>query len=148
MTFREELIAADRRAVWRPYTSSEDHERHEPLVIVGAEGASLIDADGRRYIDASGSWWCNNLGHAHPRLREALKRQADALMHCTFAGVTHEPAARLAEELLDVAPPGLARVFFSDNGSTSVEVALKMAFQYWQQNGRPERDRFLVLPGG
>ncbi len=147
MSLRDELVALDRRAVWRPYTSSEDHERIDPLVIVSADGPYLVDADGRRYLDGSGSWWCNNLGHGHPRLRAALARQAEQLMHCTFAGVTHEPAARLAAELLDVAPEGLARVFFSDDGSTSVEVALKMAFQYWQQNGRPERTRFLVLPG-
>jgi adenosylmethionine-8-amino-7-oxononanoate aminotransferase len=146
MSLRDDLIALDRRAVWRPYTSSEDHERMDPLVVASAEGPYLVDTDGRRYLDGSGSWWCNNLGHGHPRLREALARQAERLMHCTFAGVTHEPAARLAAELLDVAPEGLERVFFSDNGSTSVEVALKMAFQYWQQNGRPERTRFLVLP--
>jgi adenosylmethionine-8-amino-7-oxononanoate aminotransferase len=147
MSLRDELIALDRRAVWRPYTSSEDHERLDPIVVASAEGPHLIDVDGRRYLDGSGSWWCNNLGHGHPRLRAALARQAEQLMHCTFAGVTHEPAARLAGELLDVAPEGLARVFYSDDGSTSVEVALKMAFQYWQQNGRPERTRFLVLPG-
>jgi adenosylmethionine-8-amino-7-oxononanoate aminotransferase len=147
MSLRDELIALDREAVWRPYTSSEDHERVDPLVIASAEGPYLIDTDGRRYLDGSGSWWCNNLGHGHPRLRAALSRQAERLMHCTFAGVTHEPAARLANELLEVAPEGLARVFYSDDGSTSVEVALKMAFQYWQQNGRPERTRFLVLPG-
>lgn len=144
---REELVALDRRYLWRPYTSSEEHAKLDPLVIVEATGPHLIDADGRRYIDGGGSWWCNNLGHGHPRLRAALVRQSERLMHCTFAGVTHEPGALLARELVETAPKGLARVFYSDDGSTSVEVALKMAFQYWQQNGRPERTRFLTLPG-
>jgi len=140
-------MALDRAHVWRPYTSSEDHERRSLFFVEGAEGPWLIGADGRRVLDASGSWWCNNLGHGHPRLREALTRQASRLMHCTFAAATHEPGCRLAAELVEVAPEGLQRVFFSDDGSTSVEVALKMAFQYWQQNGRPRRKRFLALPG-
>ncbi len=148
MSARQDLIAIDRKHVWRPYTSSEDHERKEPLVISRAEGQWLYDASGKRFLDASGSWWCNNLGHGHPRLREALVRQASDMMHCTFAGVTHEPAALLAQELTHVAPEGLTRVFYSDNGSTSVEVALKIAFQYWQQNGQPKRRRFIALPGG
>lgn len=147
VTPEDELIALDRAYVWRPYTSSEDHENRRLLVVERARGPWLITPDGRRVLDASGSWWCNNLGHGHPRLRKAINRQAEQLMHCTFAAATHEPAVRLAAELVDVAPDGLRRVFFSDNGSTSVEVALKMAFQYWQQNGRPRRKRFLSLPG-
>ena len=147
VTADEKLIALDRAHVWRPYTSSDDHETRPLFFVERAEGPWLIAPDGRRVLDASGSWWCNNLGHGHPRLRKALARQAEQLMHCTFAGATHEPACRLAAELVDVAPAGLSRVFFSDDGSTSVEVALKIAFQYWQQNGRPERTRFLALPG-
>ena len=119
----------------------------DPFVAVRAEGPWLFDEDGSRTLDGSGSWWCNNLGHGHPRLREALIRQAETLMHCSLAGTTHAPAALLARELVEVAPPGLERVFFSDNGSTAVEIALKIAFQFWQQNGRPERTRFLALPG-
>ena len=144
----QDLIALDRRHVWRPYTSSEDHEGKPLFVVERAEGPWLIGSDGRRLLDASGSWWCNNLGHGHPRLRGAIARQAEQLMHCTFAAATHEPAARLAAELAEVAPEGLSRAFYSDNGSTSVEVALKMAFQYWQQNGEPRRTRFIALPGG
>jgi adenosylmethionine-8-amino-7-oxononanoate aminotransferase len=143
----DELIALDRTHVWRPYTSSEDHERRSIFVVDRAEGPWLVSAKGKRVLDASGSWWCNNLGHGHPRLREAIRRQSERLMHCTFAAATHEPAARLAEELAAIAPAGLNRVFYSDNGSTSVEVALKIAFQYWQQNGQPKRRRFLALPG-
>ncbi len=143
----DELIALDRAHLWRPYTSSEDHETRPLLVVDRAEGPWLIAADGRRVLDASGSWWCNNLGHGHPRLRAAIARQSERMMHCTLAAATHEPAARLSAELAALAPDGLERVFYSDNGSTAVEVALKMAFQYWQQNGRPERRRFLALPG-
>jgi adenosylmethionine-8-amino-7-oxononanoate aminotransferase len=144
----DELLALDRRHLWRPYTSSEDHESRPLFIVDRAEGPWLISSDGRRVLDASGSWWCNNLGHGHPRLRGALSRQAERLMHVTFGGATHEPGVRLASELAAVAPKGLERVFFSDNGSTSVEVALKIAFQYWQQNGRTERNLFLSLPGG
>ncbi len=147
MTDRETLVALDRKYVWRPYTSSEDHEGQDPIVVVGAEGAHLIDADGRRYLDGSGSWWCNSLGHGHPRIKQAIARQLETFAHCSLAGITHEPAARLAEELIATAPEGLERVFYSDNGSTAVEVAVKMAFQYWQQNGRPSRTRFIALPG-
>ena len=143
----DDLVALDRAHVWRPYTSSEDHESRPLFVVDRAEGPWLIGPDGRRVLDASGSWWCNNLGHGHPRLRDAMRQQSERLMHCTFAAATHEPAARLAAELVEVAPTGLNRVFYSDNGSTAVEVALKIAFQYWQQNGQPERKRFLALPG-
>ncbi len=142
------LLALDRRHLWRPYTSSDDHESRSLFIVDRAEGPWLVGPDGRRILDASGSWWCNNLGHGHPRLRQALSRQAAELMHVTFGGATHEPAVRLASELARVTPEGLERVFFSDNGSTSVEVALKIAFQYWQQNGRADRNLFLALPGG
>jgi adenosylmethionine-8-amino-7-oxononanoate aminotransferase len=143
----DQLIALDRAHLWRPYTSSDDHEKRPLFVVDRAEGPWLIQSDGRRILDASGSWWCNNLGHGHPRLRAALVRQSEQLMHCTLAAATHEPASRLAAELVEVAPAALNRVFYSDNGSTAVEVALKIAFQYWQQNGCPERNRFMALPG-
>lgn len=144
---RDEIVRLDRQHVWRPYTSTEDHLELDPIVVARAEGAWLHDADGRRYLDGNGSWWCNNLGHGHPRLRAALARQAESLMHCSLAGITHESAAALAEELSAIAPPGLTRAFFSDDGSTAVEVAIKIAFQYWQQNGRPSRRRFVSLGG-
>ncbi len=144
---REAILALDRRHVWRPYTSSEDHEGVDPIVVARAEGPFLYDVDGRRYIDGNASWWCNSLGHGHPRIRRALARQAETLMHCALAAITHGPAAELAAELAAIAPPGLERVFFSDDGSTAVEVAVKMAFQHWQQNGRAERRRFVSLAG-
>lgn len=144
---RDALIASDRRHLWRPYTSSEDHERYEPLIVERAEGPYLYDETGRAILDASGSWWCNNLGHRHPRIVDALKRQADRLMHCSFGGSTHETTIALAEELIARAPEGFSRVFFSDNGSSAVEIAAKMAFQYFQQNGAKARRRFLSLSG-
>ena len=148
MTPDDELIALDRAHLWRPYTSSDDHRARPLLVVDRAEGPWLITAAGRRVLDASGSWWCSNLGHCHPRLQAAIARQSKRVMHATLAAATHEPAAKLAAELIHIAPDGLHRVFYSDNGSTAVEVALKIAFQYWQQNGRPARKRFLALPGG
>jgi adenosylmethionine-8-amino-7-oxononanoate aminotransferase len=120
-------------------------ERAEPLVIVRAQGARLFDADGRAYLDANASWWTATLGHGHPRLLAALRRQSEQLAHVALAGIAHEPAAELAEALCAVAPRGLEHVFFSDDGSTAVEVALKLCLQYWAQNGRPARRRFVAL---
>jgi adenosylmethionine-8-amino-7-oxononanoate aminotransferase len=144
---RDEILALDRRHVWRPYTSAEDHETRDPFVIARAEGPYVHDVDGTRYIDANASWWVCNLGHRHPRLVARLVSQAETLCHCAMGSMTNPEAAQLAAELAEVAPAGLSRVFFSDDGSTSVEVALKMAFQYWRQNDRPERVRFVTLAG-
>jgi adenosylmethionine-8-amino-7-oxononanoate aminotransferase len=155
---REAIITLDKQYVWHPYTAMEEYiARTEPLVVVHAEGSYLQDADGRRYLDANGSWWVSTLGHRHPRLVKALVAQASTLAHVSLAGITHEPAARLAEELVALAPGAqdsallpehrLSRVFYSDNGSTAVEVAIKMAAQYWAQNGRPARSRFITLSG-
>lgn len=147
MTTRDRILAADRRHVWHPYTPSLAAEQREPLVIVRAEGIRLWDADGRSYLDANASWWTALLGHGHPRLVAALERQARTLSHVALAGITHEPAALLAEELAAIAPPGLERVFFGDDGSTAVEIAMKLALQYHAQTGAPERTRFLALDG-
>lgn len=119
-------------------------------MIVGAEGPFVIDADGRRYFDATGAWWCQVLGYAHPRLVAALRAQAEVLPHVALAAATHAPAAELAARLVAVAPKGdrrLSRVFYSDDGSTAVEVALKIAYQHAQQNGGEKRQRFLAFPG-
>jgi adenosylmethionine-8-amino-7-oxononanoate aminotransferase len=123
-------------------------EQTEPLVLESAQGSRFRDVDGRSYIDGNASWYCCALGHQHPRLVKALTAQAETMCHVPLAGIAHEPSARLAEELCAVAPAGLSRVFYSDDGSTAVEVALKLALQYWAQNGRPERTRFLALDGG
>ncbi len=144
---RSELITLDRAHLWRPYTSAEDHAEKEPLVIARAQGPWLHDIDGRKYLDGNASWWVSNLGHNHPRLTAALTRQAGQLSHCAFAGIAHEPGVLLAREMVEIAPKGLTRVFFSDDGSTALEVAVKIAFQFWRQNGRPQRTRFLALGG-
>jgi adenosylmethionine-8-amino-7-oxononanoate aminotransferase len=117
----------------------------DPLVIARARGSRLFDVDGRAYLDANASWWTCMLGHSHPRLVEALARQAEQLDHAALGGITHEGASELADALVGVAPVGLEHVFYSDNGSTAVEVGMKLALQYWAQNGRPERRRFVSL---
>jgi adenosylmethionine-8-amino-7-oxononanoate aminotransferase len=119
----------------------------EPLIIAGADGLDLIDTRGRRYLDGVSSLWCNLLGHRHPDLDRALQRQLGRVAHSTLLGPTVVPAVRLARRLATLAPPPLERVFFSDNGSTAVEVALKMAFQLWRLRGRT-RPRFIALEGG
>lgn len=144
---RDEIIRLDRARVWHPFTAVDAWERATPLVIARAEGASLYDVDGRRYLDGNSSWWVAALGHGHPRLRRVLAEQAAVLDHCAFAGITHEPAARLADELVAVAPPGLSRVFYTDNGSGAIEVAIKIALQSWKNRGRPGKTRFLALDG-
>jgi len=142
----ERIVELDKRRVWHPYTPMQDYrERVEPLVIARAEGSRLYDVDGRCYLDGNASWWTATLGHGHPRLVEALQRQAETLCHSALAGIAHEQASELAEALCAVAPAGLEHVFFSDNGSTAVEVAMKLCLQYWAQNGRPGRQRFLAL---
>lgn len=134
---RERVVALDRAHVWHPYTQHDLYEASDPFVIARAEGVWLEDLDGRRYLDANASWWVSALGHNHPRLVAALREQAGRLCHVSLAGTTHEGAAMLAAELAAVAPAGLTRAFFSDDGSTAVEAAVKMAVQYYHQ--RPAR---------
>lgn len=143
---RAEIVAIDKRRVWHPYTEMGSYiERTDPLVIRSARGPRIFDMDGRSYLDANSSWWVSALGHNHPRLVAALARQSQELCHCALAGITHEGAAMLAEELCAVAPAGLERVFYSDDGTTAVEVALKVCVQYVFQNGAPRRKRLVSL---
>jgi adenosylmethionine---8-amino-7-oxononanoate aminotransferase len=144
---RRSIVLADRRHVWHPYTAMEAYAEIDPIVVARASGVWLEDVDGTRYLDGNSSWWVASLGHGHPRLLARLRAQAETLAHCSLAGITHEPAARLAEELVLIAPPGLTRVFYTDNGSTSIEVALRMALQAWQQRGAPRKNRFLAIDG-
>jgi adenosylmethionine---8-amino-7-oxononanoate aminotransferase len=132
----------DRRVSWHPFTQMAEWE---PLVIAHGDGNYLVDTDGRRYLDGVSSLWCNVHGHRHPRLDHALREQLERIAHSTYLGLAHEPGIQLAAELLEVAPRGLSRVFYSDSGSTAVEIALKQAFQYWQLRGEPQRHRFLRL---
>ena len=130
--------------VWHPFTQ---HGLNEPIPLVEhAEGAALYTADGRRIVDAISSWWVTTHGHRHPRIMHAIAQQTEKLDQIIFAGWTHEPAERLAHELLEMMPAGLDYVFYSDSGSTSVEVALKMALGYWRNRGEA-RHRILVLEG-
>jgi adenosylmethionine---8-amino-7-oxononanoate aminotransferase len=132
----------DRHVMWHPFTQMAEWD---PLVIERGEGNYLVDTHGTRYLDGVSSLWCNLHGHNHPRLNRALREQLDRVAHSTFLGLTHEPGIRLGEALVEVAPKGLARVFYSDSGSTAVEIALKQSFQYWQLVGRPAKQRFLRL---
>ncbi|HEX5124786.1 MAG TPA: adenosylmethionine--8-amino-7-oxononanoate transaminase, partial [Rhodanobacteraceae bacterium] len=147
------LAARDLAVVWHPCTQMHDHETLPMVPIARAEGAWLYGHDGKRYLDAVSSWWTCLLGHRHPRIVEALKDQLDRLDHVMLAGFTHEPAIELAEALVAIAPRAadadraLRRVFYADNGSSAVEVALKLSFHYWRNCGQGERTRFVALTG-
>jgi len=141
-----DVAAWDRENVWHPFTQAQTAPA--PMQAVRGRGSRIATADGRELIDLVSSWWVNAHGHAHPAVAQAIARQASTLEQALFADFTHEPAARLAHELCALLPGGLKRVFFSDNGSTAVEVALKMAHQYWRNQGRPERARFAAFEGG
>ena len=146
MTRTESLRRRDLAAVWHPFTQMAEWEADAPLVIERGEGNYLIDTDGNRYFDGVSSLWVNLFGHRRREIDEAIRSQLDRLAHSTFLGLTHPPAVELAEKLLAVAPAGLSRVFFSDNGSTAMEIAIKMAFQYWRQKGGGDgRTQFLTL---
>jgi adenosylmethionine-8-amino-7-oxononanoate aminotransferase len=140
-----ELAAADRRNLWHPFTQQRGWMDDEPPVVIEhGEGSNLYDTDGNVYIDGVSSLWCNVHGHRHPAIDAAVRAQLDRVAHSTLLGLSHEPAIELAERLIAVAPAGLSRVFYSDSGSSAVEVALKMAFQWWRQHGE-RRERFICL---
>jgi len=144
----EASLAFDLAHIWHPFTQMKDHQLDPPVPILGAEGVDLLLGDGRRVLDGISSWWTNIHGHGHPRLVEAMARQGAQVDHVMFAGFTHAPAVELVERLLPRVPRGLTRCFFSDNGSTAVEVALKMAFQAQAQRGQKGRVRFGALKEG
>jgi adenosylmethionine-8-amino-7-oxononanoate aminotransferase len=136
------MAQADLRHLWHPFTQMASFM---PLVIVAGEGAYLIDESGRRYLDGVSSLWANLHGHRRREIDDAVRAQLDKLAHSTLLGLTHPPAITLAERLATLAGPALPHVFYSDSGSTAVEVALKMAFQFQQQRGETQRTRFLAL---
>ncbi len=143
-----DLRAIDRAHVWHPFTPHSAYADDDPLMVVAGEGHYLIDADGRRYLDGVSSLWCNLFGHRRAEIDQAIRDQLDRIAHATFLGNATAPAVTLAKRLVDLAPDGLTRVFYSDNGSTAVEVALKMALQYWQQadgGAGKERTAFLTF---
>ena len=141
----DELSDRDLKVVWHPCTQMKDHEWLPMIPIRRGKGVWLEDYSGRRYLDAVSSWWVNILGHCHPRIIRALQRQADTLDHVLLAGFTHEPAILVAEKLVAMSPQKLSRCFFTDNGSTAVEAAMKMSFHYWQRRGKPKKTRFVCL---
>jgi adenosylmethionine-8-amino-7-oxononanoate aminotransferase len=143
----ERIARRDLAAVWHPCTQMKDHEWLPMIPVRSGAGAWLEDFAGRRYLDAISSWWVNLFGHAHPRINAAVREQLERLEHVIFAGFTHEPAVALAERLIALAPAGLKRCFFADNGSAAVEVALKMSFHYWRNVGRGAKTRFVTLTG-
>jgi len=137
--------AEDARYIWHPAQQMKDAEVFPPVVIDHARGMYLYDMQGKAYLDIISSWWCNLLGHSNPRINEAIKAQVDQLEHVIFANFSHKPAIRLCRELLPLLPPGLTRFNFCDNGSSAVECALKLAFQYHYQSGQPQRKKFMCL---
>jgi len=141
------FLEADRRHVWHPFAQMQEYLEHPTLAIVSGEGGWLTDSEGRRYLDGNASIWTNVHGHNDRDLNAALQRQLGRVAHSTMLGLTHPIGAELAAELAGLAPPGLGRVFFSDNGAGAVEVALKLSFQYWQLCGRPEKRGVIGLAG-
>jgi adenosylmethionine---8-amino-7-oxononanoate aminotransferase len=144
MPNHDELFNWDREIVWHAFTQMAEYQ---PFVIERAQGCTLVDIDGREYLDGTASLWCNLHGHRHPRLDAALREQLDRVAHVTNLGMSNPTTIELAKRLTDIAPPGLKHVFFSDDGATAVEVALKMALQYWRQrpDARPEKTVYLAL---
>lgn len=141
----EQLRIWDKRHVWHPFTQMQDWERDEQIVIAKGEGCWLIDTDGNRYLDGVASMWTNVHGHCRSELNDALKEQVDRLEHSTLLGLASEQSIILAARLAEITPPGLDRFFYSDNGSTAMEVAVKMAYQYQVHSGQPERSRFITF---
>ena len=139
-----ELLNKDKQHIWHPFTQLVNTP--DPLVVTKAEGVYLYTEDDKKILDAISSWWVNLHGHSHPKIVAAIARQAQQLEHVIFAGFTHEPAIRLSENLLSILPENQSKIFFSDNGSTAVEVALKMAFQYWYNQGI-DRKKIIAFNG-
>lgn len=135
----------DLAALWHPCTQMKDHEDYPMIPLRSGKGVWLEDFEGKRYLDAISSWWVNLFGHARAEIAEAIAQQAHQLEHAIFAGFTHEPAILLAERLIKLAPAGLTRCFLTDNGSSAVEVALKMSFHYWRNQGYPRKTKFIAL---
>lgn len=141
----EEISRRDLATLWHPCTQMKDHEWLPLVPVKRGKGVWLEDFDGNRFLDAVSSWWVNIFGHANPRINDALKDQVDKLEHVILAGFSHEPAVALGERLVEVTPEGLDRVFYADNGSAAVEVAVKMSYHYWRNKGHPERTKFITL---
>ena len=140
---REKLVEWDKNYLWHPFTQMQDWLAEDPVIIERGEGVYLIDIDGNRYLDGIASMWTNIHGHNHPELNTALKTQSDTIAHSTLLGYSNIPAIKLARKLVEITPSGLNKVFYSDNGSTAVEISLKIAIQYWQHKGQSGRNSFI-----
>src|SRR3989442_1108682 len=145
---QSDWVARSLRSVWHPCTQMQHHAGVDPVPLIPVShgrGAWLYDQDGKRYLDAISSWWVNLFGHANPRINAALKAQLEQLEQVILAGFTHEPVIVLSEELCAIAPAGLTRCFYADNGSSAVEVAVQMSLHFWHNTGRSAKRRFLTL---
>jgi adenosylmethionine-8-amino-7-oxononanoate aminotransferase len=140
-----DFIRRDLATLWHPCTQMKDHERIPLIPIRSGQGVWLEDFEGKRYLDAISSWWVNLFGHANPRINNALRNQLEKLEHVILAGFTHEPVVKLSERLVAISPEGLQHCFYADNGSSAVEVALKMSYHYWRNCGKPEKNKFINL---
>ena len=145
MTNNQTLMQRDLAVLWHPCTQMKDHEQLPLIPIRRGEGVWLEDFDGNRYLDAISSWWVNIFGHANPRINDRIKHQLDQLEHVILAGFSHEPVIQLSEKLVAITPKKLERVFYADNGSSGIEVALKMSFHYWLNTGQPKKTKFVTL---
>lgn len=140
-------VKEDLEYIWHPGSQMKDYAELPPIVIARGNGLWLYSTEGKRYADVVSSWWCNLLGHCHPRVSAAVKALVDTLEHVIFANFTHKPAIELCRRLAALVPPGLKKFFFTDNGSSAIEVALKMSFQYHLQTGQPQKRKFMALTG-
>jgi adenosylmethionine---8-amino-7-oxononanoate aminotransferase len=145
MSANDAFIRRDLKVLWHPCTQMKDHEALPPVPIRRGQGVWLEDFEGRRYLDAVSSWWVNLFGHANPRINAAITQQLEELEHVILAGFSHSPVVELSERLVKLAPAGLSRCFYADNGSSAVEVAVKMSFHYWKNLGKPKKTRFITL---
>ena len=145
MGLNDQWMQRDLKVLWHPCTQMKDHEQLPLIPIRRGEGVWLEDFEGKRYLDAVSSWWVNVFGHANPRINQRIKDQVDQLEHVILAGFTHQPVVELSERLVRLTPEGLSRVFYADNGSSGIEVALKMSYHYWQNCGQPAKKRFVTL---
>ena len=139
------LAEKDLQYIWHPCSQMKDYEALPPIVIDHAKGIYLYDVDGNSYMDIVSSWWCNLLGHCNERINLAVKKQIDRLEHVIFSNFSHTPAIELCERLQKKLPTGLEKFFFTDNGSSAIEAAMKMSFQYHHQTGNPQKKRFMAL---
>ncbi len=145
MGLNDQWMQRDLAVLWHPCTQMKDHEQLPLIPIKRGEGVWLEDFEGKRYLDAVSSWWVNVFGHANPRINQRIKDQVDQLEHVILAGFSHQPVIELSERLVKLTPEGLTRCFYADNGSSCIEVALKMSFHYWLNRGQPNKKRFVTL---